>query len=40
MCDDLIGACDEVGGWEPFDDEPQEIRINTMSTCIKKWKRI
>ena len=38
MCDDLTGACDEKGGWEPTsDDDPmaQEIRINVTLTYTK-----
>ena len=33
MCDDLIGACDERGGWEPRPDDAypaQEIRIKEL----------
>jgi len=39
MCDDLIGACDEAGGWAPRPDDAypaQEIRINKLCPNLYK----
>ena len=39
MCDDLIGACDELGGWEPRPDDAypaQEIRIQHLCPSLYK----
>ena len=39
MCDDLIGACDAQGGWEPRPDDAypaQEIRINKLCPNLYK----
>ena len=39
MCDDLIGACDAQGGWEPRPDDAypaQEIRINKLCPTLYK----
>jgi len=40
MCDDLIGACDARGGWEPRPDDAypaQEIRIKTLCPSLYKY---
>ena len=39
MCDDLIGACDDAGGWAPRPDDAypaQEIRIQTLCPSLYK----
>jgi len=39
MCDDIIGACDEAGGWAPRPDDAypaQEIRINDLCPSLYK----
>ena len=39
MCDDLIGACDDAGGWAPRPDDAypaQEIRIDTLCPSLYK----
>ncbi len=39
MCDDIIGACDELGGWEPRPDDAypaQEIRIDKLCPSLYK----
>ena len=39
MCDDIIGACDELGGWEPRPDDAypaQEIRIQKLCPNLYK----
>ena len=39
MCDDIIGACDELGGWEPRPDDAypaQEIRIQKLCPSLYK----
>ena len=39
MCDDIIGACDQLGGWEPRPDDAypaQEIRIQKLCPSLYK----